>query len=131
MANWYGTARSNKFRVVDVDAFTEELENVNIDIDIEGDTVTLFGEDDSGGWPSMAYDEEAGDDYEVDLPAIIQRHLQEDSCAVLMEVGAEKLRYVTGWSCAISKNEIVYVNLDEIYQHAEEMMGAPVETATY
>lgn len=131
MANWYGTARSNKFKVVDVDVFTEELSDVDINIDINGDTITLFGEDDSGGWPTTAYDEESGDYYEVDLPAIIQRHLQEDSCAVLMEVGAESLRYVTGWSCAISKNEIVYVNLEEIYKHAEEMMGAPVETATF
>lgn len=129
MANWYGTARSNKFKVVDVDAFTEELSDVNINIDIDGDTVTLFGSDESGGWPSWAYDCENAEEF--DLPTVIQRHLQEDSCAVLMEVGAEKLRYVTGWSCAISKNEVVYVNLDEIYKHAEEMMGAPVETATY
>ena len=132
MANWYGTARSNRFKVVDVDAFTEELSDASIDINIDGDTVTLFGDDDdTGGWPTTAYDEESGDDYEIDLPSIIQRHIQEDSCAILMEVGAEKLRYVTGWSCAISKKEVVYVNLDEIYRHAEEMMDAPVDTATY
>lgn len=134
MANWYGTARSNRFTVKDYEAFSEELEHLPLDIhqeDSDPNTLAMFPNTEDGAFPSCFYDDEQEEYIDVDLPAIIQRHITDDSCAILMEVGNEKLRYVTGWSCAISSKEIVRINLYDIYKDAEEMMGNPVNLAEY
>lgn len=134
MANWYGVARSNRFTVKDHKEFLEEIANLELDVhqeDSDPNTVVLFSDTEDGAFASYFYDDEQEEYVDVDLPTIIQRHITEDSCAILMEAGNEKLRYITGWSCAISSKEIVYVNLNEIYKHAEEMMGKPVNFAEY
>lgn len=58
----------------------------------------------------------------------LAEHLQDDSVAVLMEAGAEKLRYVAGWAAAVNaKGEVVEIGLHAIYDMAKQKFGDDVE----
>jgi hypothetical protein len=95
MANWTGSARSNYFRV----------------------------KDEHGGWPNWipaeTIDEE---DVEVDVAEIVAGHLAAGEVAILIEVGAEKLRYLTGIAVAVNdRNEQRCIDLEDIYEVAKEL----------
>ena len=119
MANWYGTARSNYFRVKDNAAFLIWTDALNLDSfqDKEGRYAIAASSDQ--GWPSSYYDAELGEDFDLDLPMELATHLADGEVAILMEVGNEKLRFLTGYAVAVnSKGDLVSVGLDEIYQKA-------------
>lgn len=134
MADWYGTARSNYFQVRDETAFRAWAEKRGLHVfesRTAGDSPTFFGfysEDQYGGWPSyeMDLEEETGDG-SIDLCAELAPHLLDGQIAVLMEVGAEKHRYVTGTAIAVDHTgKTVEVTLDDIYESAARAFG--VET---
>lgn len=141
MANWYGTARSNYFKVKDEQAFRAalaQLEDIKViddrtrlDDPGEGRFALLVEDSDSGSWPSWVFsDDESDEPDEVDLVAVIAPHLAEGEVAVLMEAGAEKLRYITGWALAFNgKGEIRRVSLDDIYDAAAELGTAVTQVA--
>lgn len=141
MANWYGFARTNYFRVKDVDAFKEALKALDVEvIEVEQDStssdgrvkgmVGLIGRDEYGGFPTGGFDgEDEWQDVEVD--ALVAEHLVDGEVAVFMEVGAEKMRYLTGRAWAInSKGETRQISIDDIYERAKEL-GPNVTSATY
>ncbi len=149
MANYTSMARTNYFRVKDIDAF-------KADLNAHGITPVSFAESAFGGivldesehnspqgavalfshegWPS--FDEEMiadrlGLDESETLPAfresieeLVGAHLvDEHEIAVFMTIGWEKLRYLTGVAVAVnSAGEIRNVNLDDIYSLAEELL---------
>jgi hypothetical protein len=136
MANYYATARSNYFKVKDVAAFREWATPINIEV-IEGDgkhegLVCLIADDgDQNGWPSWRPGEGDGEDTEIDLAQEIAAHLVDGHVAILMEAGAEKVRYVSGWAMAVnSKGETESVSLQDIYEMAEHL-GEHVTRAEY
>ena len=131
MANWYGTARSNYFKVNDEAEFRKDLEGVEIQIKSKDGAVVLFGGGDSGGWPSGQWDENDEEFVEVDLCGIIQEHIAPGDCAILMEVGAEKLCYLTGRAVAVTAAEVSTVSLDDIYAVAAKMTDSPVCVAEH
>ena len=120
MANWYGTARSNYFRVKDKDAFLKWADGRRLGVFKNEGSADLFaiygGENtDDGSWPS--YDVEG--DKEIDLVAELAQHLPKGQIAVLMEIGAEKLRYLTGVAIAVNHNgRVVQLTLSDIYRKA-------------
>jgi hypothetical protein len=119
MANWYGTSRSNYFRVKDKDAFLKWAEVRGLGVFKNEESADLFaihgGSTDDGSWPS--YDMEG--DTEIDLVAELAEHLAKGQIAVLMEIGAEKLRYLTGVAIAINhKGRVVELTLSDIYRKA-------------
>ena len=120
MANWYGSSRSNYFRVKDHAAFLKWAEDCGLGVFESRQDTGLFaihgGEStEDGSWPS--YDVEH--DTEIDLVAELAQHLPEGQVAVLMEVGAEKLRYLTGSAFAInSKGKVAEITLGDIYRKA-------------
>ena len=141
MANWYGTARSNYFHVKDADAFTKEVGDLFPDIrvadgcdrDPDGSVCLL---DQSGeGWPSGC--EEFADDGEgrcancdkihaAESPAsiseLVAKHLVDDDVAIFIEIGAEKLRYLTGVAVAVNNaGGRVDLDLNEIYGLAAKL----------
>ena len=65
MANWYGSARTNYFRVKDEEAFRAALAGFDIEIynDDEG-RVTLLSQDEYGGWPSWIFAEDEDEEAE-------------------------------------------------------------------
>ena len=161
MADWYGRARSNYFKVKDMDKFKEfcadwyakpiekehdllspvceKCKTCKIKEDCEqyvkatigecdGKTtkqmlVGFLGEDDKGSLPHFREDENTGVDLDFDdFLQELAKHLVDGWVAVMVEVGAEKLRYVTGYACAVnSKGKIKTVSIDEIYKKAENL----------
>ena len=122
MANYHGEARTNYFRVIDQDKFEEALERIaGIEFVEKGDHHVAILFDDS--IPSH----DLHDD-EIDWPALIAGHLAKDSVCIMMEVGAEKLRYLNGYTIAIHPNgKTIEISLMDIYQQAQEAFGDDVE----
>jgi len=72
----------------------------------------------NGGLPSYCEDEDTGKAYEFDdFVKELSTHLEDGWIAIMMEVGAEKLRYLTGLSFAVnSKGDVERVSIDDIYE---------------
>jgi len=117
MANWYGTARSNYFRVKDAEAFVQWAERRSLGVlktERGADIFAIHSGDSTGdgSWPSYDMDE----DTEIDLVRELAEHLPKRQVAVLMEIGAEKLRYLTGVAIAVNhKGRVVQLTLSDIY----------------
>lgn len=135
MANWYGTARSNYFRVKDADKFKAWVESIQgLGMWERTNEPGLFGiysdDGDSGGWPSWRPDDPEYE--EVDLVGELVEHLAEGEVAILMEAGAEKLRYISGYAIAVNhKGEQISVSLADIYQLARATWGIEPTDASY
>ncbi len=133
MADWHGSARTNYFRVKDRAKFEECINGIEgLEVIEDGDgRVGLLSEGEFGGWPNGVYDEETDELEEIDLCEIVSGHLQDGSVAVFMEVGAEKLRYLTGVAVAINlKGESKVIQLGDIYELAKQL-GDEVTLAEY
>jgi hypothetical protein len=138
MADWYGTARSNYFRVKDEAAFRKEAESLGLEVMTSSSDsgllmVTPNALDDKGGWPTWSPDEsDAGvDPLEVDIVGSLSKHLVKGEIVVLMECGAEKLRYLTGHATAFNSNgQRVDLDLGDIYRKAAKGFHVPVENIT-
>src|SRR4051794_14568568 len=113
MANWWGSSRSNYFRVKDLDRFkswAEDIEEINI-LYTGGGLVAISGKY-YGGWPHVRGEE--CDSF--DLFQELSQHLADGEIAVLIEAGAEKLCYITGHAVAVtSRGEKVSLSLEQIY----------------
>ena len=129
MANYYENARTNYFKVKDENKFKEfvgSLDGLEICNDKEGRHCILF--DYEFGVPYSKYNEET-DDYDgFDFLGELSKHLTDNSIAIVMGAGTEKLRYIIGYAEAInSKGERVSVNIDTIYNLAKQKFGKDAE----
>lgn len=142
MADWYGNCRSSYFAVKNEDLYRRFCSRwglTKIERIAKGKKGKLYGflvEDDNGGIPhypaksigaqvaleSIEDDEkEKTSDDDPFIPELAEQ-LADGWVAVIIEVGAEKLRYITGMATAINwKGETKYVNLESIYEHAEKL----------
>lgn len=92
MSDFNAKAASCTFHVRDVRALRRALEGLSIVIHPatrNGDPnhVYLESEQDKGCWPNERFDEERGEVVEVNLLALIARHLKPGEVAVLKEAG--------------------------------------------
>ena len=138
MANYYCSCRTNYFEVKDPDAFKEAMGRFPVEVLFTPadpvyktpDYYGLLGEDlDGSGWPS--YD---GEDENFDFYDYVAGFLADDSVAIFIEAGAEKLRYIQGIALAINnKKECESVWLNDIYEKAESLApsGANITRAEY
>lgn len=121
MANYYASARSNKFKVRDIEIFKSILpDGIEVDVEDESDKLVMIYMDDPDrcGWPCFKWNEEAKESEEWDIKEAIAPHLQDDEWCVIQEVGAEKLRYLVGYSVAFNnKGERYSVNINDVYKH--------------
>jgi hypothetical protein len=70
-------------------------------------------------------------DTEIDLVAELAQHLPKGEVAVLMEIGAEKLRYLTGIAIAVNyKGRATVVSLDDVYRKAACTFRVPESKIT-
>ena len=142
MANYYATARSNYFAVKDEAAFREWADRLGLTI-LEPDPrskatdgIRRFGIApgnccDNGGWPDSTYDADEDEVDEFDLTEELGPHLADDEVAVLMAVGNEALRYVTGTAVAVnSRGKTVSIDLDTSYDAARGL-GPNITRAEY
>lgn len=136
IANFEATGRTNYFKVKDEAAFKDWAEKYGLVAypeeeteDSDGHKFTITTENrDHGTWPG--HDEE--NDIEVDIIEMIAEHLADDEVCVIMEAGAEKLRYVSAWAAAFdNKGEVVELKLGDIYGIAKEKWGRDIPTAEY
>ena len=134
MANYYAAARTNYFRVKDEQAFRKWAGDLSCEIcdDQEGRFCLLPGEyTDDGTFPSCRFDEN-NDGVDFEFEEELAQHLQPGSVAIIMESGAEKLRYVHGHAIAIrSDGKQVSLSLRDIYDKAEKELEGEVTAAEY
>ena len=142
MANYYSAARSNYFKIGRPKEFIEWIKDVP---DVVWDTredksdphdlvgMVYVDNPDGGGWPSWRYNEETGEDEEIDFFHSLSEFLAPGEVAVFMETGAEKLRYLCGYACAVNdKGEYLEVNLTDIYDRIRDEWGLEnISTAEY
>ena len=134
MANWTGTARSNYFKVKDEDAFEAWVENLGMELiaDKERRFGFIGNDSDSGGFPTGRWDDETGELTDTDIGKDIVQFLVEGEVCILMEVGAEGARYVTGYAVAIhSDGRTLRVNIDNIYAKVEDVFRVKPTAAAY
>jgi hypothetical protein len=135
MATYYETARTNYFLVKDIEAFKNRLELFTaLEVWVEKmdgkDYVCLINSNENG-FPFDVYDDILGEYIEIDWEGIFSEHLQDDSVAIIMGAGAEKLRYIHGYAVAFNnKGETRQIHLVDIYKIAEEL-GKDVKKAEY
>lgn len=147
MANWYGAARSNYVLVKNLPALKADLEGWPISIhkkyndDSDNSVLVCFlsDEQDSGGWPGFmdewAEDPETGEEFsrevEFDPSTCICPHMEPGQVLVMMEVGHEKLRVLTGRAAAYNhEGKFVSVDLDDIYLKAANTFGVEYSSIT-
>lgn len=145
MANYYGVGRTNYFAVKSAEDFTAEMANYPVEVITRDgeDGVTLYGlmdaNSDGGGW-DWSYvaemEDENGEPYETDLEIdwaeVFARHLVDGWVAILMETGAEKYRYVSGYALAVnSKGESHEINLSRDIAKLALELGENVTDASY
>lgn len=129
MADWWGISRSNYFKVKDKEAFKSWLSEVGeVSVLHEDNDYIATAGDHFGGWPNSRGEEAEAFDFAEELSGF----LAEDEIAVLMETGAEKLRYMTGTAVAVnSRGERVEIHLSDIYAQAEAVLGRRPAPAEY
>ena len=132
MANYYSTARTNYFRVKDVDAFNawakEYEDNYRVEVVDKEDTFAILFDSESG---VPTWREVDGDYDDIDFMDELSKHLADDEVAILHQAGAEKLRYINGYAIAVNnKGERRTISLDDIYTFAKEL-GKNVTLAQY
>lgn len=126
MANLVAVARTNYFRVVDIEAFKVLINGLSAGLDVAegvgGDRigkVCLIAE---CGWPDMIFDEDTDDDVEF-LP-LLQLHIAKGEIVVVTESGHESMRYCYGRAFAFTCHGILAsVSTEDIYQ----LVGALLE----
>jgi hypothetical protein len=140
MSNFYETARSNYFRVKDAESFRRAmaaLPSINVWSKAGPDGVERYAvasdDPDTGTWPTCGYNDETGEDIEYHMPTEIAPHLVDGEVCVLMEAGAEKLRYISGWAVAFDNTDrpVVQVSLNDIYDKAKAAFGVEPTDASY
>ena len=129
MANYYGTCRTNYFEVKDLEAFKADLEKYDLTFieseESKGGVGFTTQNTASGGLPTWetAEADEAEDtevdwdeDAEIDWKRFFRRHLVDDSVAIVAESGAEKYRYIVGYTLAYTNKGLIHsVSLEDIY----------------
>ena len=132
MANYYASARTNYFQVKNMQSFMSEIEGLDNGLAVHSkddspkssepgneDMVCILANCE-GGWPSCDQDYN-----EIDWPDFFQRHLLENHVAIVMESGAEKLRYIIGHSTAYTwDGRIVEVSISDIYAKVRSEIGS-------
>ena len=136
MANWYGTSRSNYFKVKDIDEFIAAMERVHVrwnrkDPD-QLTTFMVYTDDNDGDWPSTIYGQGDGEDEDIWFPEYVSQFLVDGEVAIFMTAGAEKVRYVSGVATAIDNTgKYVEVSLNDIYPKAKAFFGVEPTAARY
>lgn len=121
MANYYGTGRSNYFKVKDHGLFVEFCSKYNLEqIYRDGGTGFICTHED--GHPTTDNESSLLLNWEQELASL----LEEGEVAIFMSVGNESKRYVCGVAIAInSSGKVRRIDLDNIYKKAAKLTPNP------
>ena len=124
MATYYGTGRSNYFKVKDVEKFKSLLDRSECDLIWKGSkTSDELDSSDLVGFIPLTEDGQVfiPEDQETNFWDDVSSLLQEGQILIFQSVGSEKTRYINGISLAINcKGDILEFSLDEIYERAKD-----------
>ena len=128
MANYGAEVRSSYFLVKNEVLFAEFLGRFALTlITDEQDGVRLYGfmdENNGNGIPTSVYNEESGEDEEVDFAALLAEHLALGWAAEVREIGREKMRYLVGLTMVVRwDGAVVRVSLDDAQDSARHSWG--------
>jgi hypothetical protein len=136
MANYYATSRTNYVEVTDAEAFKKMAECNSLQVLTDGDKFGLAPNDFSGDgcWPSEFTQTQCTDDednvlepVEFDFRKHVMPLVKEGQVLVVMQAGAEKLRYISGSATAFVRRgddvSAVHLSLYDIYAKAAEVFG--------
>ena len=134
MANWNGKARTNYVRVKDYDALLKAVEDLPVEVEPHYKAVnfvTFNAPDNDTGDFYMQYVDDDGEEHHWSWVEDIVPHLAEGQVLILMVIGSEKLRYMTGYAEAYAwDGRRTQINIDEIYSRAAAEFGVKqVDTA--
>lgn len=135
MANWYGAARTN-YVSVDLPAMTEALapwDGVEIVTNPKGQ-VGFLAQTEDGSFPSWSEDEE-GNEIEFSIEDTIMPHVAVGQVLVVITAGHEKMRYITGYANAYTRDadgavRFKGIALHDIYELAAKQFGIDQATIT-
>jgi hypothetical protein len=146
VANYVECGRTNYFLVKDPAAFLQAMEGIpnvevitkvalNEDGSEDNSTLTYYGliaDNGESGFPTDMWSEEDKDYVSIDLPAMVANHLLENEVAIFMQIGQEKMRFLTGHAEAINCHKIRrVVSLTDIYGLAKQLTNQTVTLAEY
>lgn len=123
MANYYAYARSNYFKVKDLPAFGALCRKWNLEkIDDGMGRVGFLVQAEDGLSAGHYYDAATGEIVDAGFEQELASHLEPGGIAIVIQVGWEKLRYLTGWSWAVNADgEMTRCDLEEIYERAKQL----------
>ncbi|MHB1952180.1 MAG: hypothetical protein ACYCOU_00405 [Sulfobacillus sp.] len=129
MANYVAMARTNYFKVKDVEAFEKFVETLDdaetITDEVDGETLYGIIFDEQGIPSSRQYVNDIGEEVEeedIDFPALLAEHLVDGWVAELREVGFEKTRYLIGLAILVnSKGQRWEVHLEQIHEKIKDL----------
>lgn len=141
MANYDATARSNYVKLSNPEAAIRIAKAAGIRVsksNLHPDLYCFLSENE-GGWPSTLCDiDNTGEETDFSFEENIMPYVEEGEVLVLMEAGAEKLRYIIGAAVAMQRKgekvSVCQVHLDGIYKIAAKKFKVAedsITTATY
>jgi hypothetical protein len=126
MADWYGMSRTNYFKVKDPETFKKWLSQFEMVLFEKDGKFGFYSGSEKGDFPSGVYNEETDEYDDMDIAEKLPEFLADGEIAILMQAGAEKARYVSGFAIAVhSDGRIVQIVLDDIYERAAKEFGVP------
>jgi hypothetical protein len=140
MANYSATARTNYFRIKERAAFDAWVDTVCYQelsiIEKDGDPLRVGLNATSGDCSGFSINYEDEDGEEQNLLEGLAQHLAEGEVAILVESGAEKCRYVTGYAIAVMADpaggyKTLEVSINDIYGLVEARWAVTPTEATY
>ena len=119
MANYDATIRTNYFSVKDEKAFRKLMESVNAEAEIhifeqemyDGSKKFGFGCYGAISGICAVSDEDEYPDIDGCIQEALQKLVCEDDAVIMVEIGYEKLRYVTGLGAVITSTEIRHIDV--------------------
>lgn len=130
MANWYGIARTNFVKVKDYDALVKFIEGLPIEVEPHPTAPNFVSfspaDNDTGDFDHWLTGDDGGDECWY-WPQIAE-HFAEGQVLIVMTVGHEKSRYLTGYASAVTwDGRVANINIDDIYEKAVREFGVERE----
>ena len=128
MANYETWARSNSFKVKDLEGLKKSLDRfsgLNLE-PIQDNLCVIFPDEDFNVY-IYTNEETAFEDKRLDPQVDILPYLEDNEVFITFEVGHEKQRYMSGYAQAFCKDkEPVSISTEDIYALASRTFGIDV-----
>ena len=120
MANYIGVFRSNYFQVTDEEKFkgiVSRMSSGEGPVTLFTERAPYYGFGGDGSLSGVVSEDDAESDFpEADFHLMVQELqdiLPDDEAIIIMSAGHEKFRYVSGWTCIITKDGYDYIDMTE------------------